>query len=204
MRRLVFAAAAALLFYPNAASSATELNGAAMLGALRDGGYVIYLRHDLTDTSRSDTDPIDLNDCTKQRPLSDAGRVHASKIGAAFKSLHIPVDQVLTSPVCRASETAKLAFPDLQPKSPPALVYTLALPKEELGHAADELRKMLASPPHVKSNTVLVGHTTNLKEATGLWPKFEGGALVFRPDGHGSFELVGSIDPGAFEQAAAD
>jgi hypothetical protein len=106
--------------------------------------------------------------------------------------------------VCRASETATLVFPELEPKSPPALVYTLALPKEELGHAADELRKMLASPPHAKSNTVLVGHTTNLKEATGLWPKYEGGALVFRPDGRGSFDLIGSIDPGAFEQAAGD
>lgn len=204
MRRLVLAAAAAILFHPHAASSAAELKGAAMLSALRDGGYVIYLRHDLSDTSRSDAEPIDLTDCAKQRPLSDAGRVHADKIGVAFKALHVPVDQVLTSPVCRASETAKLAFPDLQPKSPPALVYTLALPKEELGHAADELRKMLANPPPVQSNTVLVGHTTNLKEATGLWPKYEGGALVFRPDGHGSFEPVGSIDPAAFEQAAAD
>src|SRR5690242_15158685 len=98
MRRLVFAAAAAILFHPSVASSATEPTGAAMLSALRDGGYVIYLRHDLSDTSRSDAEPIDLSDCAKQRPLSDAGRVHASKIGIAFKALHIPVDQVLTSP----------------------------------------------------------------------------------------------------------
>jgi phosphohistidine phosphatase SixA len=182
-------------------SGAAELSGPAMLLALRDGGYVIYLRHDRTDTSRSDVDPIDLGDCAKQRPLSDAGRRHARQIGLAFTAAHIPVDQVLASPVCRAAETATLAFPDVKRSTPRALVYTLALPAEQLKPAADELRKLLSTPPPAGSNVVLVGHTTNLKEAAGLWPKYEGGALVFRPDGHGQFELAGSIDPAAFEQA---
>src|SRR5690349_21606613 len=89
-------------------TGATELSGPAMLLALRDGGYVVYLRHDRTDTSHSDVDPIDLSDCAKQRPLSDAGRRHARQIGLAFTAAHIPVDQVLASPVCRAAETATL------------------------------------------------------------------------------------------------
>jgi phosphohistidine phosphatase SixA len=173
-----------------------------MLKALKDGGYVVYLRHDRTDTSRSDTDPIDLHDCATQRPLSDAGRAHARAIGQAFKAMHIAVDQVLSSPVCRSAETAMLAFPDVTRATPHALVYTLALPKEELGPAADELRKMLATPPRTGTNTVLVGHTTNLKEAADLWPKQEGGALIFRPDGQGGFALAGSIDPAEFERAA--
>jgi phosphohistidine phosphatase SixA len=172
-----------------------------MLSALRDGGYVIYLRHDRSDTSRSDIDPIDLSDCSKQRPLSDAGRAHARRIGMAFTAIHVPVDQVLASPVCRSAETAELAFPDIRRTSPRALVYTLALPAEQLGEAAEELRHMLATAPPAGSNVVLVGHTTNLKEAAGLWPKYEGGALIFRPDGHGKFELAGSIDPEAFEKA---
>lgn len=201
MRRLSLAIAT-LVFSAAVPTGATELGGAAMLQALKDGGYVIYLRHDRTDTSRSDIDPIDLNDCAKQRPLSDAGRVHARTVGLAFKAIHIPVDQVLASPVCRCVETATAAFPNIKRTTPHALVYTLALPKEELGVAADELRKMLAASPPAGTNTVLVGHTTNLKEATGLWPKQEGGALIFRPNGDGTFALAGSIDPADFEHAA--
>ena len=63
---------------------------------------------------------------------------------------------------------------------------------------------MLATPPQAGTNTVLVGHTTNLKEAAGYWPKHEGGAMIFRPDGHGAFSLVGSIDPAEFERAARE
>lgn len=174
-----------------------------MLAALKDGGYVIYLRHDRSDTSRSDVDPIDLSDCAKQRPLSEAGRAHARLIGKAFTTFHIPVQQVMASPVCRAAETAELAFPDIKRSTPRALIYTLALPAEQLGQAADDLRKMLAALPPPKSNIVLVGHTTNLKEAAGVWPKYEGGALVFRPDGKGSFDLAGSVSPDAFEHAGS-
>jgi phosphohistidine phosphatase SixA len=202
MRLLPFAIAALAVSGICVPSDATELSGDAMLKALKDGGYVIYLRHDLTDISRSDTDPIDLNDCAKQRPLSDAGRAHARTIGLVFKEIRIPIDQVFASPVCRATETATLAFPDIERTAPRALVYTLGLPKEELGPAANELRNLLATPPRVGTNTVLVGHTTNLKEAAGVWPKHEGGAVIFRPDGHGAFALAGSIDPADFERAA--
>lgn len=204
MRRRLLATAILVLSGIGATCVAAEPGGKAMLEALKAGGYVIYLRHDQTDISRSDADPIDLNDCAKQRPLSDAGRAHARTIGLAFGAAGIPIDQVFASPVCRAAETASLAFPDVKRTTPRALVYTLALPKEDLGGAADELRKMLATPPQAGANTVLVGHTTNLKEAAGLWPKHEGGALIFRPDGHGAFALAGTIDPAEFERAALE
>lgn len=200
MRRLVLVTAISVL--SGFSAVAAEAGGEPMLKALKAGGYVVYLRHDQTDTSRSDTDPIDLNDCTKQRSLSDVGRAHARTIGLAFKASGILVDRVFASPVCRAAETGSLAFPDIKQTTPRALVYTLALPKKDLGAAADELRRMLATPPQAGTNTVLVGHTTNLKEAAGLWPKFEGGALVFRPDGQGAFTLAGTIDPAEFERAA--
>jgi len=200
MRPVLLSIALIALSHSYAARATTELHGTAMLSALKGGGYVVYLRHDRSDTSRSDADPIDLNDCTKQRPLSEAGRLHARLIGSTFKAIHVPIDQVFASPVCRAAETAALAFPDIKRTTPRALVYTLALPAEQLPQAADELRKMLSTLPPAGSNTVLVGHTTNLKEAAGLWPKYEGGALVFRPNGHGSFELAGSIAPEDFEQ----
>jgi phosphohistidine phosphatase SixA len=199
---LIAAAACVVISGWSGRTAGAELRGDAMLNELKDGGYVIYLRHDRTDLSRSDTDPINLNDCASQRPLSIAGRAHAEKIGATFRAKGIPVGRVYASPVCRATETAELAFPNVKPIAPHALTYTLALPKEELPVAAAELKKMLATPPMNGTNTVLVGHTTNLQEAAGVWPKQEGGAVIFRPDAHGAFTLVGSVDPADFESVA--
>src|SRR5689334_14222405 len=78
-------------------ATAAELGGDAMLNELKHGGYVIYLRHDRTDLSRSDTDPIRLDDCASQRPLSIAGRAHAKKIGVALRVMGIPVGPVYAS-----------------------------------------------------------------------------------------------------------
>jgi hypothetical protein len=100
-------------------------------------------------------------------------------------------------------ETAALAFPEIDKKSVDALFYSLAMSKEDATHAAEEVKKMLARQPKDGENTALVGHTSNLKEAAGTWPKKEGGAVVFRPDGKGSFALIGVIEPTDFEKAGS-
>jgi phosphohistidine phosphatase SixA len=195
-------AAAACVAGWSGSAAAGALSGDAMLNELKHGGYVIYLRHDRTDLSRSDSDPIRLDDCASQRTLSTAGRAHAKQVGAALRAMGIAIGPVYASPVCRAVETAELAFPNVKPMVPHAMIYSLALPKEEVPAAAAELRELLAAPPAGGTNTVLVGHTTNLQEAAGVWPKNEGGALIFRPDGHGGFALAGSVDPVDFERVA--
>jgi phosphohistidine phosphatase SixA len=179
---------------------ATELSGDAMLAALKTGGYVIYMRHALTDMTRDDADPITVGDCATQRPLSADGRTLAKHIGVAFQALGIAVDQVFSSPYCRAVDTASLAFPGAARTASNTLWYSLALPKEDSTRAADELKRMLSTKPKDDANTVLVGHTSNIKEAAGIWPKKEGGALVFHPNGHGGFLFVGIVDPADFEK----
>jgi Tfp pilus assembly protein PilV len=93
-RQAVMAGIAALLFFMCRIGplGATQLSGEELLNALKTGGYVIYLRHGMTDTSRADADPISVKDCSTQRPLSDLGRAQASKIGgrsarSAFTSI---------------------------------------------------------------------------------------------------------------------
>jgi len=61
---------------------------------------------------------------------------------------------------------------------------------------------MLASPPPRGTNTVLVSHHINLKEATGVWPKREGEAHVFRPLPDGTFEYVGEVSTEAWMRRA--
>jgi phosphohistidine phosphatase SixA len=180
-----------------------EIQGEQMLSALKSGGYVIYLRHAITDTTKSDRDPVTFGDCSTQRPLSDPGRNLARSIGQTIKTKGIRIDQVLASPYCRAEETAALAFPGAKMKPLPMLAYSLAMPKEQAVKAAAELKSALAATPATGTNTVIVGHTSNLKEAAGIWPKKEGGAVVFRPDGNGGFALVGTIDPDVFQRAGS-
>lgn len=177
-----------------------EMTGEAMLGALKSGGYVIYFRHAKSDTTQNDADPIKVEDCSTQRNLSDAGKAQAKQIGATLKERGIQVDKALASAYCRAKETASLMVGNHEVSS--ALFYSLALPKDGAAKAADELKKILATAPKSGANTILVGHTSNLKEVAGVWPKKEGGAYVFQPDGSGGFKLIGSLEPTDLEKKA--
>lgn len=194
------AASAFIALSPLAPASASELTGEAMLTALKAGGYVVYFRHAISDTTQNDADPVKVDDCATQRNLSDAGRAQAKKIGAAFQAFGIGVDKALSSPYCRAKETAKLAFDKAEQSPIGALYYSLGLSKDEAAKAGEELKKLLATAPKAGSNTVLVGHTSNLKEVAGVWPKKEGGAYVFQADGKGGFKLIGSLDPADFDK----
>ena len=63
-----------------------------------------------------------------------------------------------------------------------------------------QLRDMLATAPKAGTNTALVSHTANLQEAAGIWPKLEGGAPIFKPEGGGKFSYVGMLQPDEWAQ----
>ncbi len=67
-------------------------------------------RHTATDWGEDDEHPVDLSDCDTQRNLSATGRRQARAIGEAIERLDIPIGRVLSSPFCRAVDTARLAF----------------------------------------------------------------------------------------------
>ena len=77
---------------------------------LRQGGYVLYMRHASTDFSRNDAAMTSYEDCATQRNLTDQGRAEARAVGAHVRRLRIPIGDVLASPFCRTMETARLAF----------------------------------------------------------------------------------------------
>lgn len=162
-----------------------------VLGDLRRGGFVIYFRHGATENSLATDEDSDLSRCDTQRNLSALGREQAVRIGAAFRVLGIPVGSVTSSPFCRCRDTAQLAFG--QHSVNPALSFALKTNAEETRKMADALRRMLASVPAPGTNTVLVSHTANLREAAGIWPKPEGTAYVFRPLPGGRFEAVAEV-----------
>jgi phosphohistidine phosphatase SixA len=163
-----------------------------LVAALRQGGYVIYLRHAETDVSKTDQDRDVLADWTKQRNLSTKGREQAVLIGNAFRTLSIPLGEIKASPYCRCVETAKLAFGKATPHKD--LAFSIGTEKHEAERLADALRIMLGTRPSAGKNTVLVAHTANLQEAAKIWPKPEGVAFIFKPLGNKNFEMIEKIE----------
>jgi broad specificity phosphatase PhoE len=77
---------------------------------LREGTYVILIRHAATVAGLGDPPGFRLDDCATQRNLSEAGRADARRLGDRFRAERVPVARVYTSPWCRCRETAMLAF----------------------------------------------------------------------------------------------
>jgi phosphohistidine phosphatase SixA len=165
----------------------------AVLGELRKGGLVIYFRHASTDQSAGSDEAADLARCETQRNLTVKGREEAAQIGKAIKALGIPVGSVLASPFCRAKDTARLAFGRFTESKD--LYFSIGADAGEMKRLAGALRQLLSTPPTAGTNTVLVSHTANLREAAGIFPKPEGVAYVFRPLPRGGFEAVARILP---------
>ena len=178
----------------------TILQESDLIDALRRGGYVIYFRHATTNPEQADTSDPKLGQCATQRNLSPDGRRMAGEIGGAFKTLRIPVGKVVSSPYCRAVDTAMLAFGRHEVSE--ALYFAMGVGKTDRGQQVLALRQMLATPATRGTNTIIVSHHVNLKEATGVWPKREGEAHVFRPRPEGGFDYVGEVPSEGWKRRA--
>lgn len=176
----------------------------ALLDELRSGGFVLYMRHGMTDPGQPDQVPIDLEDCGTQRPLTDQGRVKISLVGEAIRSAGIPYSEVLSSPLCRASESALLAFgPDFRVEN--QLMYTAHLTSEQKKPVVAKTRELVSNPVVEQSqNRILVAHAPNLADLMGYFPEVEGTVIVFKPLGAGEFEYVASILPEDWEWLLAN
>lgn len=180
--------------------SGKEPRGHDVVNDLRAGGYVIYFWHATTNPDQVDSDSVKPDRCGSQRNLSTGGRRMARDIGLAFQALKIPVGKVVTSPYCRAVDTAELAFGHHENSD--VLYFAIGMDKDQRSRQSTELRQMLSTPPQPGKNTVIVSHNANLKEATGIWPKREGDVHVFRPVPGGGFDYVGEVSPDEWTRRA--
>lgn len=190
-----------LLATPALAGEPALLTADEAVPLLRVGGLSLYMRHATTDRSQADTGR--LQDRAGQRNLSAAGEALARDLGAAFRHLGLPVSEVLTSPVFRAQDTARLAFGEA--RIHPALVaddYTSRDPRLD----AAEVSSLLARPV-AGGSRVLVGHIVPLGLILGRslsqagFP--EGSLALFRPEAS-SWRLLGIVRAETLIAAAAD
>jgi phosphohistidine phosphatase SixA len=170
--------------------SASSAKDAALAKALKQGGVVLVMRHAKTENT---TDRVEtIGDCTTQRNLSEEGREQARQIGRDIKALGVPVDKVLASPLCRAKDTADLAFGHSTPLMALLSAGEEATPADE--RRIRKLRAMTSAP--AGSATVLVTHTGNIGGAFDL--SVEEGEIVVVRDG----KVLGTVKPDDWKRLA--
>ena len=183
----------------------------AILPMLKQGGYVIVLRHGATDASQSDVYPLNETDMSKQRQLSGPGREAARQIGAALSRAGIPIGQVYTSRLNRAVETGRLISgkdvtrtADLNDSSAGSASAMAGQSGGGSARHGEALRRMAATPPAAGTNTLVVTHKTNVADAFGkdLADIAEGEAVVFKPEG-GQGTVVARVKADAWGGAAS-
>lgn len=195
------------LFDVAAAQTASGLEGQALVEALRKGGYNIYFRHAATDWSQNDqvSKAGDWTSCDpgKMRQLSETGRKTAGTVGDAIRALQIPTGQVLASPYCRTVETA--GNMKLGPVETTTDIMNLRVAEYFGGPSAiaARARRRLSMLPQADTNTVLVAHGNVLVTATEVYPQ-EAEAIVFRPEGKGTWTFMARISPQEWVRLAAE
>lgn len=173
-RRALLAAALAGAAVPAwaQAPAAPEL---ALLQALRAGGLVLYFRHGATDTGG--VDRIDWPR-SRQRLLSPEGQAQARAVGQVFERHRIGIEEVLASPFARCHDFAQIAFGRVQDdRQLLGLLSQDSGRQQRIDYSLALLRRGV--PPG--RNRVMVGHSSNIREATGVSLP-EGGAVLVRPD----------------------
>jgi len=163
-----------------------------LVAALQSGGHIIYMRHSITQHDLDKEITEVLGDCSSQRNLSAEGRALATMIGNEITQLAIPIGQVYSSPYCRTKETAQLTFKQFDVVSD--LAFSFRKDEYESKRLGEQLRSMMLKTTLTSDNTVLVGHTSNLRDGLGIWPKPEGVWVIFKKTEQG-INYLGMITP---------
>lgn len=167
----------------------------ALLERLRDGGLVLYVRHERTDMTQGriggQTGEMDIENCLTQRNLSMAGLASAREVGENLRTLAVPVGRVMASPLCRTMDTARLMFGHADAE--PALLGMGGREREEV---RDDLIGLIAEHSGSERNTVFVAHVTNIQYVFGNILHEGDAAVLAMEDGEPS--LLGTVPANAW------
>lgn len=200
----LLAIAAILIGSAAEGARAEQLAGASLVTALRQGGYVLVMRHASSPEAKPDKTTADPENTNLERQLDQTGRDTARAMGEAFKKLGIPVGAVLSSPTYRALETVRLAS------------FGRAEPFAEIGDGGQSMQRIKEEPaswlrnrageaPRSGTDTIIITHMPNIVAAFGAAANGagDGEAFVFRPDGKGGAELIARVTIGEWPALAS-
>lgn len=195
MLRMMTAGTIALAFLTMSAIASAQTPN--LLEALKSGGHVLVFRHGATHADQADTDPLNPDNVTRQRHLSDQGRAFAREIGAKLRARRVPVSEVYASSFRRTVETAELmGFGTVTATTDIAEGGMIISPNETM-RRAEAFRVLCRRPLPAGSNRLIVSHKSNIVEAFGKdWLDMEEGeAAVFKVEPDGRCTPVARIRP---------
>jgi len=175
--------------------NAQSLSGAELADALRQGGYVLVMRHANAPAQPPEQKDADAANVKLERQLDDSGRESARAMGEAMKTLRIAIGNVLSSPTYRAQQTVQLAL-----LGRPRTIAELDEGAAGMQGGAEAarvawLKAIVRQRPRGGSNTLIVTHAPNIKDSFGI-DAAAGETLVLKPDGKGGAEQVARIKIG--------
>jgi len=125
-----------------------------------------------------------------RRPLTHEGIARMRAVVAGLRAMDVTFDAVLTSPLSRARQTAKLLIADLEPEPP-----IIETPELAPGHPPAEIAKALAAE-RARTSLALVGHEPDLGELAA-WMIGARTPLAFKKGGVCCIEFAGRVRAGA-------
>lgn len=164
---------------------------------LQKGGMVMIIRHERTEyPSREDDYTQPSTECRAQRNLSVAGVVGAHENGGLIRAAGIPIERVITSPMCRSAETARYMF-GVDYEIDKRLMHHDPAENSDrpVEKAGEETAAVISELEALKltGNVALVSHGGNIFKGTGL-SLFEGEVGVLERDENGEFKGIGSFN----------
>ena len=173
-------------------SGAQSKPSADLIGALRQGGYVLVMRHASSPREVPTAETANSDNAKRERQLDEAGRTGATAMGQALRALKIPVGEVFTSPTYRARET--VAYAQLANQTAVAELGDGGQSMQGVAEVDAAWLRAKAAQASVRGNTLLVTHMPNLSRAFPAWGAVaDGETVVVRPDGKGGTTLIGRV-----------
>ena len=207
--KTILASVLALLITTAAARAAPvpaqQAKDSALLAALRHGGCVILMRHASSPDSLPTARSAAAGNGNLERQLDGEGRADARAMGDALRQMGIAIGAVMSSPTFRARETiaaAGLRSPQIFAQLGDA---GHSMSREAVAAWSQWLRQMVSRQPPAGSNALIVTQMPNISDAYGRLASAlkGGGALIFRPDGHGNARMLAVMQIGDWKQLAA-
>jgi len=161
------------------------------LARLKEGGYVVLLRH--VKAGGVDADDFDLANCRTQREVGAPGRAQAEVLKERFHAAGITEATVLSSQWCRARQTAELlGLGPVEDETGINYFHWKVGSESEMNARLVRYFSGLKAPGAGEPPLILVSHKPAFI-AIGQEPPPSGGGLVLMPNGSAAPQVVGTI-----------
>ena len=150
--------------------------------------YVVLLRHAVA-PGTGDPITFQLDECSTQRNLSEAGRQQARDMGEAFRRRDIPVTHIFSSQWCRCLETAELL--NLGTVQPFPALNSFFRDRSTEDAQTTQVKDYVAAYSDSPGVIVMVTHQVNITALSSLFPQ-SGSAVVVQLE-DGQLEVLGQL-----------